>query len=64
MHDISKIKERCQITYTDKMKLGLTPKEIADKLGKTEDEVKALFSYYDTLATFETNLNNIKNDKK
>ena len=59
IHDISKIKERCQITYTNKMKLGLTPKEIAEKLHKSEDEVRALFSYYDTLATFETDLSNI-----
>ena len=64
IHDISKIKERCQITYTQKMKLGLTPKEIAQKLNRTEEEVKALFSYYDTLNTFETDLNNITNDSK
>ena len=64
IHDISKIKERCQITYTEKMKLGLTTKEIAKKLNKTEDEIKALFSYYDTLNTFETELNNITNDSK
>lgn len=59
IHDISKIKERCQITYTNKMKLGLSPKEIAEKLHKSEDEVRAIFSYYDTLATFETDLSNI-----
>jgi hypothetical protein len=64
IHDISKIKERCQITYTQKIKLGLTTKEIAQKLKKTEDEVKALFSYFDTLNTFETELNNITNDSK
>lgn len=64
IHDISKIKERCQITYTEKMKLGLTTKEIAKKLNKTEDEIKALFSYYDTLNTFETELNNITNDSE
>ena len=58
-HDIFKIKERCQITYTQKMKEGLTTKEIAEKLHKTEDEVKALFSYFDTLSNFERNLSNI-----
>lgn len=58
-HDIYKIKERCQILYTNKMKEGLTTKEIADKLHKTEDEVKALFSYFDTLSNFEKELANI-----
>ncbi len=58
-HDIFKIKERCQILYTQKMKSGLTTKEIAEKLHKTEDEVKALFSYFDTLSNFERDLANI-----
>lgn len=58
-HDIFKIKERCQIVYTQKLKLGLTTKEIASKLNKTEEEVKALFSYFDTLSTFEKELSNI-----
>lgn len=58
-HDIFKIKERCQIIYTQKMKDGLTTKEIAEKLHKTEDEVKALFSYFDTLSNFERDLANI-----
>ena len=53
-HNILKIKERCQITYTNKMKLGLTTKEIAERLNKTEDEVKALFSYFDTLSIFSS----------
>lgn len=60
-HDIFRIKERCQIIYTNKLKLGLTTKEIAQKLNKTEDEVKALFSYFDTLSNFERELSNIDN---
>lgn len=58
-HDIFKIKERCQILYTQKMKEHLTTKEIADKLHKTEEEIKALFSYFDTLSNFERDLANI-----
>lgn len=58
-HDIFKVKERCQQIYTKKMKEGLTTKEIAEKLHKTEDEVKALFSYFDTLSNFERDLSNI-----
>ena len=58
-HDIFKIKERCQIIYTQKLKSGLTVKEIAEKLHKSEDEVKAIFSYFDTLSNFERDLSNI-----
>lgn len=61
-HDISKIKERCQIEYTNLIKKGLSTKEIAEKLNRTEDEVKALFSYFDTLNNFERDLINL--DKK
>lgn len=60
-HNIFKIKERCQIIYTDKLKLGLTTKEIAQKLNKTEDEVKAIFTYFDILSNFEKELSNIDN---
>lgn len=58
-HDISKIKERTQITYTNLIKKGMSVKDIAKKLNRTEDEVKALFSYYDTLNTFEKDLINL-----
>lgn len=59
MHDISKIKERAQEEYTKLLKKGMSVKEIATKLNRTEDEVKALFSYYDTLNTFERDLINL-----
>ena len=58
-HDIFKIKERCQQIYTQKLKEGLSVKEIVERLHKTEDEVKALFSYFDTLNNFEKDLVNI-----
>lgn len=58
-HDIFKIKERCQIIYTQKLKGGLTVKEISERLHKSEDEVKAIFSYFDTLSNFERDLSNI-----
>lgn len=63
-HNIFKIKERCQEIYTSKLKIGLTTKEIATKLNKTEDEVKAIFTYFDILNNFEKELSNIKNDSK
>lgn len=59
LHDISKIKERTQIEYTNLLKKGMTVKEIADKLHRTDDEVKAIFSYFDTLNTFERDLINL-----
>lgn len=58
-HDIFKIKERVQELYTKKYKSGLTAKEIAEKLHKTEDEVKAIFSYFDTISNFERDLYNL-----
>lgn len=58
-HNIFKIKERTQEIYTQKLKAGLSVKEIAEKLHKTEDEVKAIFSYFDTLSNFERDLANI-----
>lgn len=58
-HNIFKIKERCQEIYTQKMKTGLTTKEIAERLHKSEDEVKAIFSYFDILNNFEKDLSNI-----
>jgi len=58
-HNIFKIKERVQQVYTQKMKEGLTTKEIAEKLHKTEDEVKAIFTYFDILNNFERDLSNI-----
>lgn len=58
-HDIFKVKERVQELYTKIYKAGLSAKEIAGKLNRTEDEVKALFSYFDTLNTFERDLLNL-----
>ena len=57
-HDIFKIKERVQQLYTQKHKI-LSTSEIAEKLHKSEDEVKAIFSYFDTLSNFERDLANI-----
>jgi len=58
-HDIYKIKERLQQIYTVKIKNGLSTSEIANKLNKTEDEVKAYFTYFDILSNFERDLSNI-----
>ena len=57
-HDIFKIKERVQQLYTQKHKI-LSASEIAQQLHKSEDEVKAIFSYFDTLSNFERDLANI-----
>ncbi len=58
-HNIFKIRERVEQIYTEKIKSGLSAKEIADKLNRTVDEVKAIFTYFDTLNTFERDLSNI-----
>ena len=46
-----------QIAYTRAFKKGLTTKEIAEKVGMTEDEVKVVFTYFDQLKRFEDKLN-------
>ena len=48
-----KIEKELEYLRTEKRK------EIAERLHKTEDEVKALFSYFDTLSNFERDLSNI-----
>lgn len=58
-HNIYKIRERIEQIYTQKLKAGLSAKEIAEKLNRTVDEVKAIFTYFDTLNTFERDLSNI-----
>lgn len=52
-HKLSKIKERMQILYTNLIRKGLSTKEIAEKLDKTEDEVKVIFKYFEQLDRFE-----------
>lgn len=58
-HNLLKVKERFQEEYTNILKAGLSTKEIASKLHKTEDEVKAIFSYFDILDSFEKELTKI-----
>lgn len=58
-HNIFKVKERVQELYTQKYKTGLSAKEIAEKLHKTEEEVKAIFSYFDIINNFERDLANL-----
>ena len=56
-HNLFSIKERMQITYTNAFKKGMSTKEIAEKVGMTEDEVKVIFTYFDQLHRFEQKLN-------
>lgn len=56
-HNLSSIKERMQIAYTRAIKKGLSTKDIAEKLGMTEDEVKVVFTYFEQLKRFEAKLN-------
>ena len=56
-HSIWAIKERMQIAYTRAIKNGMSTKDIAAAVNKTEDEVKLLFTYFDQLNRFEQELN-------
>ena len=52
-HSLFAIKERLQQIYTMLIKKGMSTKEIAEKLDKTEDEVRVLFTYFEQLDRFE-----------
>lgn len=55
-HSIHAVCERVQQTYTRLVRKGMTTNEIAEKLGKTPDDIKALFSFYNILDAFEKEL--------
>lgn len=56
-HSLQVIKERVQQIYTEKHRVKkMSASEIAKALGKTEDEVKVIFTYYDMLDKFERDL--------
>ena len=55
-HNLKAIQQRVQQIYTQKLKKKMSTSEIAQKLEMTEEEVKAYFSYYDTLIRFENKL--------
>lgn len=55
-HNLFSIKERMQIAYTNAIKKGMSTKDIAKAVNKTEDEVRLLFTYFDQLHRFEQEL--------
>ena len=56
-HSLQVIKERVQQIYTEKHRIKkMSASEIAKALGKTEDEVKVIFTYYYMLDKFERDL--------
>lgn len=56
-HNIFSIKQRFEIEYTNVLRgKKLTTKEIAEKCGMSEDEVKVLFTFFDQLDRFEKKL--------
>lgn len=55
-HSIQAIKLRTQEIYTSKLQKKMSTEDIAKALDMTTDEVKAYFSYYDTLDRFEKRL--------
>lgn len=60
-HDITKVRERVfeRITYLQK-KNGYTLADIAEKINKTEDELKTYLKYYNILHAIENNIFYIK----
>lgn len=58
-HKIMKIKERMQIVYTKLIKKGMSTKDIANALNKTEEEVKVIFTFFEQLDRFEKDLSTL-----
>lgn len=58
-HNLFAIKERLQIAYTKAIKKGMSTKDIAKAVNKTEDEVRLLFTYFDQLHRFEQELSGL-----
>lgn len=56
-HSLWAVKERMQQAYTRAIKKGMSTKDIAKAVNKTEDEVRLLFTYFDQLNRFEQELN-------
>ena len=56
-HNLWAIKERMQQSYTRAIKKGMSTKDIANAVNKTEDEVRILFTFFDQLNRFEQELN-------
>lgn len=55
-HNIKSIQRRVQEIYTSKLQKHMSTSDIAKAVDMTEEEVKAYFSYYDTLNRFEEKL--------
>jgi hypothetical protein len=55
-HSLRSIEERVQQAYTRLVRKGMTTKQIAEALHKTEDEVRVIFSFFSQLDRFEKEL--------
>jgi DNA-binding NarL/FixJ family response regulator len=55
-HSLRSIEERVQQAYTRLVRKGMTTKQIAEALHKTEDEVRVIFSFFSQLDRFEQEL--------
>ncbi len=62
-HNIFKIQERMQQLVTLKMKEGLTVKDIANKLGVSEEEFNNYFTYFKIIDRLEKRIGEMKIDK-
>lgn len=62
-HNIFKIQERMQQAVTQKMKEGLSVKEIANKLGISEEEFNNYFTYFKIIDRLEKRIGEMKVDK-
>lgn len=58
-HDIRKVQERLMEKLTALNKAGLNVRDIAEKIGMTEDDLRAQFSYFSILYNLEKRLDGL-----
>lgn len=55
-HSLFAVRDRVQILYTNLIKKGMSTKEIASALNKSEEEIRMIFTFYSQLDRLEKDL--------
>lgn len=63
-HNLWAIKERTQILYTKLIKQGMSTKDIATAMNKSEEEVRLIFTFYDQLDRLEKELQKLQGGQR
>ena len=63
-HNLFAIRERVQILYTQLVKNGMSTKDIATAMNKSEEEVRLTFTFYDALDRMEKDLQKMQGGQR